>query len=475
MTDQNKLIRLKDYNKIKQKLGDDLIKCLADVRGSENNIVTLPDWKPPEKNEDGGDKIVVIKEFGDGWWTQKYIGLLRVKDKTIYIGSRFDKDNGENNFFTNYILSKALSVKGLLFPEMQPNMGLDRMMEQLLAIVFVNQIRVAQKRGLFRMYRTFERNDEKVRGKIDVSRHINLNPLFNGKIAYSYREYTADNDINRLIFTAFSMLEKKYKVFMKGLLNSNRSVRECMMQMGNIVQQASQQEIRKLLRRKNQKIRHSVYKEWEAVRQTAVLILQHMGVNVARSDKNTINGILVDMTEMWELYLESILKGVGEEVFGELKAQDIYRVLCDNNKEYNEEDGRRDFKPDFYWKKEEDVLFVADAKYKNSWEKIAKNELIHSKKDKWREPEFDVREDVFQVMSYMYTLDCRHGAVICPVTVEAAKSPLHCRYTISKKTDDKFHLFALAIPQNCKNYDDFKAQMKESETNLREALAEVET
>ena len=65
----------------------------------------------------------------------------------------------------------------------------------------------AYRKGIYKQYCTFEGNDSKVRGKIDIARHIRLNPLFNGKIAYSYREYTINNNTNRLIPVSYTHLD----------------------------------------------------------------------------------------------------------------------------------------------------------------------------------------------------------------------------------------------------------------------------
>lgn len=78
----------------------------------------------------------------------------------------------------------------------------------ILAIIFAIQIARAYRKGIYRRYRTYENNDSKLKGRIDVARHIRLNPIFNGNIAYSSREYTADNDMNRMILTAYTSLQK---------------------------------------------------------------------------------------------------------------------------------------------------------------------------------------------------------------------------------------------------------------------------
>lgn len=485
MGDQSKIISLKDYSpictesfeevighevKLPEDTGyEDLVNILGDET-KQGEIHIIPEDK--ERKE-----IRLVSKFANGWWTQQYVGILQYDDKTIYIGSRFDDDN---YFFTGYVLSKALGMNASLFKDMHPSLGRERVLQMLLAIVFVDQIKLAQKHGLFRMYRNYERNDAKVRGKIDVMRHINLNPLFNGKVAYSYREYTADNDINRVIYTAFTMLEKEYKPLMNGLLNKNRSVKDCMMQMGNIVSPASRQEVKGLLKQKNMKIHHSIYKDWENVRKTAVMILRHMGVNVAKSGKNEINGVLIDMTTIWEQYLESIFRNMSALDL-ELTPQKEFGAIYSED-----ENSRRTFKPDFCWSRkkqstatresvEEEIVFVADAKYKSGWSKVAEQELKRQSKSasklQWDSKE---REDVFQVFAYMFALKCSHGAIVCPVRGDGTddrKDDSYKYYISEFRKEDFFYLFPLCIPKTSgSSYRDFKMGMENSEESLRKII-----
>ena len=56
----------------------------------------------------------------------------------------------------------------------------------LLVDILFKQIKEANPKGLFRTYRRFEKNDDRLKGTIDISRHIRLNAgQNNGKVAYS--------------------------------------------------------------------------------------------------------------------------------------------------------------------------------------------------------------------------------------------------------------------------------------------------
>lgn len=194
------------------------------------------DIKQDDFQEDHSDGFGLINYWGNEWYTGKYAGLLK-NEKTgdvYFLHSRFDKDEQFN--FTNYILSKALQFNSRIFPDMRIQRDRDKTLTLLLAVVFVEQIREAFRSGMFRCYQNFENNDSRVRGRIQVERHIRQNPIFNGKISYTYREYTADNAINRIILTAYDHLVHENGAFMRSLLNSpkNRTVKDFFVQLGNI-------------------------------------------------------------------------------------------------------------------------------------------------------------------------------------------------------------------------------------------------
>lgn len=66
-------------------------------------------------------------------------------------------------------------------------------------ICFPYYLKLAYRQGIYRTYVRNEYNDAYVKGRIDVNRHIRMNVPFRGQIAYSTREYSADNPMIQLI------------------------------------------------------------------------------------------------------------------------------------------------------------------------------------------------------------------------------------------------------------------------------------
>ena len=444
-------ISLTDYSKCDSGTVAILKKVEDEIEKGRANILWLGQRKIDEP-------VRIVEKYNGEWRTQNYVGVLWHSGETILIRSRFD---GGNGFFTTHILSGALDIQGLYLPDMHPELAGENMSMLLLACCLVSQIKLAQRQGLYRSYTRYERNDSHPRGQIDVSRHIRLNPSANGKVAYSGRERSLDNSINRIILKAYSLLEERHKPLITALVNNSRSVKNCIEQLRGSVREVSRQELSALLRQRERRINSPLYKEWEKVYQTARMILRHMAQDLAHGSDHGTDGILFDMNEMWELYLERLLREQIPEGL-HLEAQFEYPVL----------DGKRIFRPDFCWNLTEGgkTVFLADAKYRDAWSSIAKYDAA-----KWdKKTRRDTRQDVFQILAYMYTRGCAHSAVICPVRADTA-GVSHRKYLVNKDVTGSasLHVFGLNIPKTCTAMDEFEREIRVSEEKLKEELKEI--
>lgn len=417
---------------------NDIIQFFDQFRKDKHRCILLNDSSTDEADQQG---VCLHRIWGTEDYTGQYAGLITDKktEDVYFLHSRFDP--GKTYNFTNYIVSKALQINSRVFPDMEISRNRDSIMQLLLAIVFINQIRIAYKSGIYRCYRNYEQNDSRVRGRIQVEHHIRLNPIFTGNIAYTYREYTADNDINRIILTAYEMLCKKNAPFMRGLLNSpsSRSAKDFFTQLKNITTPASRQEIQHLLRSKKKKIHHSVYRNWEPVRKTAIQILKHAGIKTQEDGSTDVSGVLIDMPKIWEKYLERVL---GEQNISGFTCQKAESILT----------GRRTLKPDFLNEKEKIVL---DAKYTNSW-----SGALGAKT--WD------RDGTFQLLTYMYVFNCNAGGILCPVLGSNAGMitlPIHEKRLPGKQ----MAVIPLVIPE-CEDYEKFARKMAEAEKQLAECV-----
>ena len=95
----------------------------------------------------------------------------------VEIRSRFTNNQGQD-FFMHYMLEKVFKIN--LFDmsySYSKNDGFD-----LLFLIFPHLLKQALRQGIFRTYKTFEKNDAALKGVIDINRHIRYNQPFNATV-----------------------------------------------------------------------------------------------------------------------------------------------------------------------------------------------------------------------------------------------------------------------------------------------------
>ena len=129
---------------------------------------------------------------------------------TLQIKSRLDV-NRENEVSKPYFLSTMLLRDKLKLSDNTIPSNEDEIFDYLLLFWFIEQLEKGRIKGYYKTYRRFEGNDDKVKGILDIARHIRLNMgQKNGRIAYAYRENTINNYLNQLIVVAYKHLKNKY-------------------------------------------------------------------------------------------------------------------------------------------------------------------------------------------------------------------------------------------------------------------------
>ena len=176
----------------------------------------------------------------------------------------------------------------------------------------------------------------------------------------------------------------------------------------------------------------------------------------AKSD-SPVYGILFDGAWLWEEYLNTILQDLNFE-HPTNKDRKGGIKLFDNTAGSGEETFNKCYRriyPDFYKENSSDDKkdgVILDAKYKH-----LENGFV--------------RDDLYQVISYMHTMKIDKGGFIYPF---ALTSPGNL--TVEVKT---FHLaglggtirtIAFPITQNAENYELFKTQMQKAESELTSKL-----
>ena len=359
------------------------------------------------------------------------MGFVGRKSQQLKIYSRFDSNN--NDYFLHYMLQKVLSfnVFNMEFTSSEENVF------DFLLYLFPTLLKHALRQGLYKEYRRKHYNDSEVRGTIDISRHIKENIPFRGTVAYNTREYSYDNSVTELIRHTIEFI----RTFPIGntILSSDRMVEEYIRDIFLYTPSYNRAERMRIINENLRPRCHPYYKEYKTLQKLCVQILRQEEIKYG-TDDDRIYGILFDGAWLWEEYLNTLLCKKGFiHPENKLGTGAIYLF----------EHGGQRF-PDF-WKQD----IVLDAKYK----KLAINGT-----------RLDIeRDDVHQIMAYMYRLKASKGGIICPYKGE--KNKIISQNMHKDSYLGSLSLYALAIPKNCSSYEDFTKLIVENERTLLEELS----
>lgn len=359
------------------------------------------------------------------------MGFVGRKNQQMKIYSRFD--NQEHDYFLHYMLQKVFSfnIFNLDFTSSEDNVF------EFLVYMFPAMLKKAMRQGIYKEYRRFRHNDANVRGTIDISRHIRENIPFRGTVAYNTREFSFDNSVTELIRHTIEYI----KTIPSGdiILSSDKTVEDCIKKIVSYTHSYNHTERIKIIQDNLRPRIHPFYKEYTALQKLCVQILRHKEIKYG-TDDDRIYGILFDGAWLWEEYLNTLLCKKGFiHPENKLGTGSIYLF----------EHGGQRF-PDF-WKQD----IVLDAKYK----KLAINGT-----------RLDIeRDDVHQIMAYMYRLKASKGGIVCPYDGE--KNKIISQNMHKDSYLGSLSLYALAIPKNCSSYEDFTKRIVENERTLLEELS----
>ena len=394
--------KVRTVNKIDEKKLETLKKALLEL---ENLLVKKSKKESTEADENEGLLVVGHAHEKDGMPDTEYhiydpskgehgyfgslVGTVRTRvGRTavkIVIRSRFDDfDNNNPDGVKPYFLASLLLCGNLEFSGMNVDFSYDSLFHFYMIWVLKKHFQEALLKGLFKKYQRFERNDDRVRGAIDISRHIRLNlNMNNGKITYSYRENSYDNPINHLIVTAYHYLLDNYPDLTENGFDGDlvKTIRSLEYEIGY-----PKYDIRTIVSKNIDPVSHPYYFEYEQLRKDCLMILRDEGLSPFDNIDESVNGILYYVPDLWESYLMQFFekgiylyeKSVDEDGSG-LKIcvvdQKMVKVMIDpNNKGHST---YPDYWFTYYLKdKEKSVPFsILDAKYKTGWDAALHGDL----------------------------------------------------------------------------------------------------
>ena len=383
--------------------------------------------------EDLTKEQMILQSVNDSFQAGNIMGFLGVGDERLIITSRFS--SGNNDFLFQYLLERVLDFPNIVNMDADAREG-DQLFN-LLLFLFPKYLKYAMRKGIFKTYIRNRYNDRNPKGSMDIPRHIRQNIPFVGNIAYSQREYSYDNYLLELIRHTVEYI--KDKPYGKKILNQAKDEVRLVM---DVTSDYSIYDRKRIIEKnKRTVIRHAYFREYRALQQLCILILQNrkhqIGVGARRA-----YGLLYDGTWLWEEYINLLLGEFFYHPMNKSKLGGQYLFAGNKGKIY----------PDFISRDTENRIIV-DAKYKP----------VNNIRDK----------DYLQVLAYMFRFEAKQGFYFYPEIEDENKVSLWLNKGSSyegKVESDKdicVTKYGLKIPKDIDCYDDFVKEIKLQEEEFR--------
>ena len=382
--------------------------------------------------------------------TGNLMGFIGIGNTQLRISSRFSQDD-DNDFFMHYLLQRVFSIN--LF-DYKYTSGANGELD-LLIFSFPLLLKKALAQGLYKQYKTFNRNDADVKGVVDVNRHIQLNIPFGGKISYKSRERTFDNSLTELIRHTIEYI--KTKPLGNEVLNCDLETKDCVQEIITATTSYNLRNREKIISENLVPINHPYYTAYKPLQKLCLAILRHKKIGYGYS-KNKVYGILFDGAWLWEEYLATILKTCGF-IHPRNKSGTGAISVYSGNPRY----------PDFYKGQqiktkfsELDIVenFVLDAKYKH---------LDNHKPESDEFSGYFSRDDLHQLITYMYIMPAKNAGLIYPYDKDDKRNANEL-VASSPRTifgyEGTVRTYGVPIPVK-ESYSDFVDCMKSLETKIK--------
>lgn len=379
-----------------------------------------------------GDKIsensIISMNHRDEISTSNIMGFIGVNETQVDIKSRFAKDDKED-YFLHYMLQKVFAINLFDIKHSSNNENIF----DFLVYLFPYFLKKALAQGVFKKYQKKEYNDAKVRGSIDFSRHIRQNIPFCGNVAYNVKEHSHDNELTQLIRHTIEFI--KTQKHLSFILNNDLETKECVAQINMATSSYNMRERNFIINKNLRLVRHPYYSAYTALQKICLQILRYESIKFGK-EKDKVYGVLFDGAWLWEEFLYTILKDYD---FKHPKNKDVsggFRMFKDTKSDESLDNNSRRLYPDFY--KEN---FIVDAKYKHLENGVG-------------------REDLYQLVTYMYCKKSDNGAYIYPSKDKNIKAFKHQLVGY----EGFIHVIPFYIPQEAECYEKFVSLINNVET-----------
>ena len=428
------------YDISKHKLSDeqrDAIKRFSGVKldnlqKQHPGLLVFPDCLGEHDDDIEKSELFHLSWDEKKLYTGNVVGFFGIGQVQLQIRSRFDR--AESQYFLHHMLSRVFCGSMLNLPA-HPD---EEPIWDFLIYLFPFALKRAVRQGLFRTYRTFHRNDDHLRGAIDIPRHIRRNIPFNGKVAYRTREYSGNNHLNHLIRHTIEVLRRN--PVCSRLLTADTDFRSAVQGIVELTPDFSPQDVARVIAKNLRPVRHPFYTEYTLLQTICLKILRHERITYGMAD-DELSGIVFKAEWLWEEYLASVLADSRIKHSHNITRQSPERITIYKS-------GTNQVYPDFF----SDEI-VMDAKYKRS---------------------DDVqRYDRFQMITYIHIRQVKLGLLLYPDNNSLSEMIIEYEDNARGVLNGGGSLgsISFAVPKGAADFPEFQSGIEKSEAKLNELIA----
>ena len=443
METQMKPLRIKDNASIGKELFSDvplLTKRIADKTLKQlelEGVFVFPELI--READDIEEDQMILQSVNDNYRTSNVMGFLGCGNERLVIESRFSAA-GQDYFFS-YLLDRVLEFPSII--NLETDADQENRLFHLLLFLFPQYLKTAMRKGPFKTYILNRYNDSHVNGTIDVARHVKRNTPFIGNIAYHQREYSYDNALMELVRHTIELIRRE--PYGRNLLSKAKDEVRLVVETTQNYRHHDRQKV--ISENKHNVIRHAYYREYRALQQLCILILQHQKHQIGIGARQ-VYGILFDGAWLWEEYISTLI--------GDLFYHPMNKAGSGAQRLFAGNVGL--IYPDFISKNKENRV-IADAKYKPI-------DTIGNR-------------DYLQLLAYLFRFDAKVGFYLYPEATGGKNLLLKMNQgstyegNVRPRDDVTVIKHGLKIPKHAPDYESFVHDMQVSEQEFKTIVASL--
>ena len=294
------------------------------------------------KIKEGQDAHYILRKYEDSNYVfGNYIGHFTFEGQEYIINSRFGKQLEAELFKT---IDSSFFSSGGSVAEINGEIPMD----YILYASFISRLKLAKLSGFPSVYKKIPFRDYALHGSLDVKNFIKKDQPFMGKISSRKSSRVPDEVVARVLLKAYDILVRKNTKFAL----YDKEIRNFLLANAN----GEMKSIRDIDAALNSKsVMNELYKDYKIALQIArIIILQDSRYTNESAVKNLNFGYLLYAPNLFELYVERLIRSVLGEFGGKFSLETQYKIPGSN------------LRPDFAIKDEEGkILAVLDAKYRH--------------------------------------------------------------------------------------------------------------